>query len=259
MICVNPFSLFLKEKKMVIPVSCGKCIACKVNDSRDWRLRLIHESYFSANNYFITLTIDDNHINLLDNDYDKSFIQRFFNSLRKKVGKLRYYLVAERGSQTNRLHYHCLTYHKNFKIDVNDYISSWKYGFLSIKPLTVENISYVTRYVGKNRIFRVMSRRPGIGKSWIDKNLDYLQNLNTATVYNPDNPSSRLRCPKYYINQFNPDSRRLEAASRRYYYLNDVIKNYNKNMLLARDCALDKSKAFIADKLAFLRFKGELQ
>ena len=43
--------------KMAVP--CGRCIGCRVERSRQWALRCVHEAELYEENCFITLTFND--------------------------------------------------------------------------------------------------------------------------------------------------------------------------------------------------------
>ena len=44
-----------------IKLPCGRCIGCRLERSRQWALRCIHEAEYHDANCFITLTFDDKH------------------------------------------------------------------------------------------------------------------------------------------------------------------------------------------------------
>ena len=41
---------------------CGRCVGCRLERSRQWSVRIMHEAQFYADSSFITLTYDDDHI-----------------------------------------------------------------------------------------------------------------------------------------------------------------------------------------------------
>ena len=77
-----------------IPVSvpCGQCLSCRIDYSRDWAARCVHESQLHAVNSYITLTYDD--IHLPDNyGLEKDALQKFMKRYRKMFGKgIRFWL-----------------------------------------------------------------------------------------------------------------------------------------------------------------------
>lgn len=74
-----------------IDLPCGRCIGCKLDKSRDWATRCIHEAQIQDQlcyyNSFITLTFDDEHnkITLV-----KDMFPKFIKRLRKWHSKFRY-------------------------------------------------------------------------------------------------------------------------------------------------------------------------
>lgn len=47
---------------MPIKVPCGQCIGCRLERSRQWAIRCVHEAQQYNDNCFITLTYDDDHV-----------------------------------------------------------------------------------------------------------------------------------------------------------------------------------------------------
>lgn len=43
-------------------IPCGKCIGCRLQHGQDWSGRILMESLCHDNNWFITLTYDDEHV-----------------------------------------------------------------------------------------------------------------------------------------------------------------------------------------------------
>ena len=193
-----------KSTGLVMRVPCGRCIGCKLERSRQWAVRCMHEASLYRDNAFITLTYDDEHVprfgSLLMDDW-----QKFFKRLRRRVGKVRFFGCGEYGEQFGRPHYHaCL-----FGVDFPDRFlwttrgghdvfrsalleSVWRLGQSEIGSLTFDSAAYVARYcvkkiTGKAAVahyqcvdpetgemgsrlpeFATMSRRPGIGAAWFD-------------------------------------------------------------------------------------------
>ncbi len=185
-------------------VPCGRCIGCKLERSRQWAVRCMHEAQLHDDTSFITLTYDDKHVprfgSLLMDDW-----QKFFKRLRRRVGKVRFFGCGEYGEQFGRPHYHACLFGLDFPDKVlwstrggHDVFRSpllesvWTYGQSEIGSLTFESAAYVARYCVKkitgvkardhyecvdpetgecgSRIpeFATMSRRPGIGAGWYD-------------------------------------------------------------------------------------------
>lgn len=189
-----------------LELPCGQCIGCRLERSRQWAMRCLHESSLYENNSFVTLTYDD--ANLPEGgslNYDD--FQKFMKRLRKRTkSKIRFYVGGEYGSQNMRPHYHaCLfgydfldkVFYKNTASGEKIYTSKlleslWPYGLSSVGNVTFESAAYIARYciqkvtgdlaesyyrvitddgviVDRVPEFNHMSLKPGIGKPWLDK------------------------------------------------------------------------------------------
>lgn len=190
-----------------VEVSCGQCVGCRLERSRQWAVRCVHEASQHDENAFITLTYSPEHLppggSLVPRDFTL-FIKR----LRKKIGtKIRYFHCGEYGDKENRPHYHALIFGYDFpdkkhwrttRDDHHLYMSkilddTWGKGISVIGEVSFESAAYTARYIMKKKtgpmadehykrvdlntgeIFQLqpeyvtMSRRPGIGKDWYDK------------------------------------------------------------------------------------------
>lgn len=168
----------LGENHMQLP--CGKCMGCRLERSRQWALRCMHEASLHENNCFITLTYDDDHLPK-DGSLNKKHFQDFMKRLREKfVPKMpdglieflrrewvmkhgiRYYHCGEYGESLSRPHYHACLFNFDFadktfwKLhnDEKYYVSQvledlWGHGFCVIGDLTFESAAYVARYCTK--------------------------------------------------------------------------------------------------------------
>lgn len=188
-------------------VPCGQCIGCRLERSRQWAVRCVHEAQSHVHNCFVTLTYSDEHLpegrTLVKADF-----QKFMKRLRKHYGKsVRYYHCGEYGDLDDRPHYHALLFGIDFpdkkphsKNGQGDVVYKselleriWGKGFCTIGALTFETAAYTARYVmkkvnGKNaeshyesidpesgevrrRVpeYATMSLKPGIGGDWFDK------------------------------------------------------------------------------------------
>lgn len=217
-----------------IELPCGQCIGCKLERSRQWAMRCMHEASLNTQNCFITLTYNEEHIPN-DHSLKKPHFQKFIKRLRKRIEpiKIRYYMCGEYGDQTSRPHYHALIFNYDFpdkiyyttKGDNDLYISPtleklWGKGISTIGNVTFASAAYIARYctkkiTGKNadqhyqsldihtgEIFTIspeyttMSRRPGIGKQWYEQNKNDVFPFDECIVNgHPVQP------PKYYDNQ----------------------------------------------------------
>jgi hypothetical protein len=191
-----------------VTVPCGRCVGCRLEYSRQWAIRCVHEAQMHEHNAFITLTYAPEH---MPSDYSihKEELQKFFKRLRKHLDcDIRYFACGEYGEKSNRPHYHAIVFGTDFPDKFlhsesnGNYLwrsptleKAWKKGHSLIGDVTFESAAYVARYVMKKRKgdeeeiaehyklldpetgeihqlepeFCLMSRRPGIGKTWLEK------------------------------------------------------------------------------------------
>lgn len=191
-------SFQFREGWQALQVPCGQCIGCRLERSRQWALRCVHEASLHKQNCFLTLTYDDKHfpengsLNLED-------ITKFMKRLRKHFvpSKVRFLQCGEYGEKFSRPHHHVLLFGVDFE-DKELFFRSrsgeltyrsptleklWPFGFSSIGDLTFESAAYVCRYVlkkvngreseehycGRKPEYITMSRRPGIASDWFDR------------------------------------------------------------------------------------------
>lgn len=229
------------ESGPTISCPCGKCEACIISNANEWRTRLQIEMDNSENAYFITLTYDDTKIpvtigtdsfgeRFVVPSVSKRDIQLFFKRLRKNdpERKIRYFLVSEYGPTTLRPHYHGIVYNLPcFSKDstkqivyVTKYIQKvWSNGNVKVDLVTYGRISYVTKYMScvtdlpehYPPPFRLMSRRPGIGSSYLEKHqLVNWHRQNLANYYPQGSFKSRL--PRYLKDKIFDDEMKSEIA-----------------------------------------------
>ncbi|AXH77073.1 MAG: replication initiator protein [Microviridae sp.] len=194
---------------LVMTVPCGQCIGCRIDRSRQWALRCVHEAKLHKENCFVTLTYDDEHLPPADTLL-KTDLQYFFRKLRKSGVNFRYYACGEYGDISQRPHYHAIIFGHQFLKDRKRhstakngdvvYISEslnklWGNGYCTIGSFNYSSAAYVARYcmkkqMGKDAInhtnytrvdvdsgvlyqvapeFALMSLKPGIGSGWYDK------------------------------------------------------------------------------------------
>lgn len=97
----NPKTCNQPTPDMQIP--CGKCIGCRLQKSKEWSVRCMHEASLYWNNCWLTLTLNDDYIKTRENPYSlqrgtTSEITKFLKRLRKKYGEgIRYFYCAEYG------------------------------------------------------------------------------------------------------------------------------------------------------------------
>ena len=162
----NPRNAEQPDDPLDLP--CGQCVGCRLEKSRQWAIRCMHESSMHEQNCFLTLTFDDDALRDRGNvSVTRRDVQLFFKRLRKRTGvKLRYYYCGEYGDKSNRPHYHAIIFGYDFpdkqlhSVSKNGefrYYKSeecrldWPYGNNIIGDVTFESAAYVARYVMKKR------------------------------------------------------------------------------------------------------------
>lgn len=183
---------------------CGQCIGCRLERSRQWAMRCMHEKRLHRDNVFVTLTYrtmpDDRSLSVRD-------LQLFMKRLRKEKGNgIRFFACGEYGPQNGRPHYHAILFNCRFDDMVrfkpnkagDDLFTSrsleriWSHGFCTLGEVTFKSCAYVARYIcdkitgeaakewytwidsdGEVHTvlpeFTNMSRRPGIGSGYYDR------------------------------------------------------------------------------------------
>ncbi len=144
-------------------VACGQCLGCRLDHSRMWAIRMVHEAATHENNSFITLTYDPEHLPK-DGSLNKKHFQNFMKKLRHRIEpiRVRYYQCGEYGEKLTRPHYHAALFGYDFQDkelltqqqDHNLYTSqmlsdTWGMGFVTLGELTFESAAYCARYVTK--------------------------------------------------------------------------------------------------------------
>lgn len=160
-------------------VACGQCLGCRLDRSRMWAVRIIHECSLhedDAGNCFITLTYDDEHVPA-DWSLRKSDFQKFMKRIRKAhEQRIRFFHVGEYGNRckhfpyveevkscvycnVGRPHYHGILFNCDFADKeiigshngVIHYTSKrlqsfWPNGYVQIGEANFQSAAYIARY-----------------------------------------------------------------------------------------------------------------
>lgn len=215
-----------------ILIPCGQCTGCRLERSRQWATRCLHESQLHDKNCYLTLTYNDDNLPANGSLRYRDF-QLFLKRLRKAVGPIRFYMCGEYGELHFRPHFHALVFGYDFPDRVYFgespagfplYISAalselWSFGHCSVGDVTFESAAYVARYVMKKvtgpraaahyeRLdvetgeiyslvpeFTRMSLKPGIGLRWIRKFRSDVYPRDYVVVR-----GVKCRPPRYYDN-----------------------------------------------------------
>jgi len=154
-----------KDAGLDIKLPCGQCIGCRLERSRQWALRCLHESRLYQDNCFLTLTYDDSHLPA-DQALHKEHFQLFMKRLRKKfpLFKVRYLMCGEYGENSARPHYHACLFNFDFpdkvlwseKQGTRLYVSEilnkvWGHGYCIIGDVTFQSAQYIANYILKKK------------------------------------------------------------------------------------------------------------
>lgn len=156
--------VFVDNGGIRLTLRCGQCIGCRLNRSRQWAIRCVHERQMHANSSFITLTYDQSHVRL-DGSLEYRDFQLFLKRLRHQFWyvPIRFFMAGEYGEDFSRPHFHaCIfgvmfsdrRFHKSLSSGFKLYRSPtleklWPFGFSSVGDVTAESAGYVARYVVK--------------------------------------------------------------------------------------------------------------
>lgn len=185
-----------------IEVPCYHCLICQDNRRNEWATRCELEARSAGSSFFVTLTYEDKNLPS-GNEVSLADFQSFIKELRRKItGTVRYFGCAEYGPRfSQRPHYHSnLFFSDDFDEELVEAFvnSAWHRGFVTVSKCTRNHFRYVAKYTlkwlnsapekGMTEPFAVMSRRPGIGSSYIDSAKGFcmtnipLENGYTASV-----------------------------------------------------------------------------
>lgn len=231
----------------MLEVPCGQCIGCRLQRSKDWAVRMMHEAQMHEDNAFITLTYDNEHLPA-DGSLNKEHFQDFMKRMRARLAptRIRFFHCGEYGEKFARPHYHAIIFGYGFpdrtlykdtgetKLYTSAFLADcWGHGFTTVGDVTFDSAAYVARYVVKkitgekaddhywkvneetgeiHRIepeYTTMSRNPGIASSWYDKWGDEVFPADSV-IQN----GHEIKPPRYYDKLFEEHHGDLDAIKR---------------------------------------------
>lgn len=171
-------SLGFADRPVALP--CGQCVGCRLEYSRQWAVRCMHEASLYERNCFITLTYEDRYLpglffvsssgTIVESEHKatgslrKRDFQLFMKRLRKRYGAgVRFYGCGEYGERWLRPHYHAVLFNHDFedkvfveKTERGDLLFEsaslnelWPSGSHKIGFFSFETAAYCARYVVK--------------------------------------------------------------------------------------------------------------
>lgn len=215
-----------------LQLPCGQCTRCRLERSRQWAIRIMHEAQLHEQNCFITLTYNEENLPK-DNSLHYKHFQDFMKRLRRRFStyEIRFYMCGEYGETHGRAHYHACLFGIGFP-DKTKWIKSkkgsqlyrsktleslWRFGNSDIGELNMESAAYAARYIMKKQTgeegktayavvdlntgeirqrtpeFNKMSLKPGIGANWLKLYWPQIAR-NGKTIVN----GKEVNIPKYY-------------------------------------------------------------
>jgi hypothetical protein len=223
-----------------VSLPCGQCIGCRLERSRQWAMRCMHEAQLHEHNCFITLTYDDTHLPSDQSLHYRDF-QLFIKRLRKRypTTKISYYMAGEYGENFGRPHYHACIFGLDFYdkklwkrtssgsmlYRSTDLETLWPFGYSSIGDVNFESAAYVARYIMKKQTgkdsekhyqysdlktgeiiqmtpeFNKMSLKPAIGLNWYKKYKNDVFPHDYVVLR-----GQKIKPPKYYDQLYKNDN-----------------------------------------------------
>lgn len=241
--CLHP--IWIKQEKVLVP--CGKCVFCKIARSKDWSVRIMHETHYHLHNIFLTLTYDEEHLPI-DGGLIKDELSNFIKRLRKYTNqKIRYYGCGEYGEVNGRPHYHVIIFgmnEKSFELQPYQLHNSktgkwencykhkaWKKGDIHIGNVEYDSARYVADYCQKTYYGEMIEeiygnlQQPyarfskGLGKQWAIDNEKYLKQKLGCTINGRE-----VGINKYYRNILEIEGSEMQVENRRR-KLNEKLTN----------------------------------
>lgn len=206
--------VFCKEngdptKEVKLP--CGHCIGCKLEKSRQWAIRCVHEASLYDKNCFLTLTYNEDNVK---EECSKNDIQKFIKRLRKwHGGRLSYFVAGEHGRRRDRTHYHAAIFNCDFRdkkywsktgkgslLYVSPQLDKlWGMGFATVADVNFESTAYIARYCvkmekKKEDEFLLMSTKPALGRTWLEQYAEEVYAFDEVSIRG----GRKCRPPRYY-------------------------------------------------------------
>lgn len=246
----------------IVPIGCGKCIECRKQYARDWKVRLSEELYGNRAAgiaaQFVTLTFSEEALNkylvlgaeddgeLNENKAATKAVRHFLERWRKDHKKsLRHWLITELGHDgTERLHLHGILFSNEITKEVLE--KYWKNGWCHVGEYCNERtINYIMKYITKidndhpNFSGKILCSA-GIGNFYIKSgkgDFNTFRNEKTKDYYKTKE-GFKLALPIYYRNWLFTEEEREQL------WINRL--NENKTWLLGVEYDLKNNNDILA-------------
>lgn len=176
--------VWLRQDAIEIP--CGSCLACRIDYAADWAVRCQFEAKLWKNNYFVTLTYNDENLPFNEKGNPtlvKEHVDKFIKAVRHYFEHrghkgIRYLLCGEYNTEGSRMlnpHYHMILFNCpipdlsiDFPCDSGGVVhktnsmglpmfhskiiaSMWSKGYIAIDDANYNTEAYVSRYIMKKQ------------------------------------------------------------------------------------------------------------
>lgn len=221
----------LKERygDKLLSLPCGTCEECKREYSKTWAVRCALEASKYKNNWFITLTYNNNHYRKLNKDDIREFLD---NLSQKKAKTFKYWLAGEYGPTTGRAHYHMILINFDIKgkpiakspygniIYESEIINkAWGKGYCEIQEAGDNAMAYCAKYAsksGKEFNFRPMMSK-GLGLDQLKEQQEFINKYG----YIQGKGGKFYKIPRYYFKKITTQEatelkeKQIQKAKRR--------------------------------------------
>lgn len=256
------------ERVLYVPVGCGKCMECKKQKARQWKVRLFEEIKSDKTGIFVTLTFSNESIKQiiagedtrgikvteelktegyeLDNEIATIATRRFLEKWRKKYKvSVKHWLTTELGKRgTENIHLHGIIWTEN----PEEIRNIWSYGFVRLSTdkykgrkgyVNEKTINYITKYVTKidekHKYYEPkILTSAGIGKGYlteINKKEHRYEEGKTKEEYKI-HTGQKIQMPIYYRNYIYKDEEKerlwIEKLDKDERYINGIKVNKDK-------------------------------
>lgn len=234
---------------------CGHCRHCRMSRSREWYVRLYHESTYHDKQCFATLSYNDDNLPE-DVQLHPEDVTLFLKKIRNNTkSKIKYYISGEYGDEYGRPHWHCIlfgvdlsehTIHKRWNPKTKRWAlvstsgplnKSWKKGEIVLGTVTKDSLRYTTDYIHKKlygdaaekdgRVQPLARMSTSIGKQFALDNADQIKNQKEITIF-----GVKMSVPRYYAKVLDIEKELRKPLEKHAYleYLRDPKKDYRKRV-----------------------------
>lgn len=225
------------QRLLYVPFKCGKCIECRKQKQREWRVRLSEELRENFG-YFVTTTFSDDGVKYLEsktgmkwennvNEIMTYAVRLFLERVRAATGKsMRHWFITELGEDKARGHLHGITFGQTSAALLKKH---WTFGGVYIGTFTNEkSINYMTKYMLKVDLKHkdytgIVLASKGIGSGYLKRGAGKWQKENykqiTVPTYTFRN-GTKMAMPKYYKDKLFTEEERQTM------WLNNLERGY---------------------------------